>query len=94
MLLVGRLRPKRGVLRAAVGAVEGGFISEMMQMPRKNGMLSAKFKLLVHAPAAEPRLLTAKKPHQPVGIPIAMANPAAPVKNNSESQSNWPQDQI
>ncbi len=83
VLLVGRLRPERGIVGAAVGAVGGVFIGEMMQMPRQNGMLSAKFKLLVHAAAGEARLGPAKKPHQPVGIPVAVANPAAAIKDDA-----------
>src|ERR1700722_19082473 len=82
VLLMGRLHPERGIPGAAIVPVGGVFISKMMQMPRQDGMLSAKFKLLVYAPAAEAALGPAKKPYQPVGIPIAVTNPASTVKND------------
>ena len=83
MLLVGRLRPEPGVAGAAFGAIGRVFISEMMEMPRQNGMPAGKFKLLMHAATGEARLRAAKKAHEPVGIPIAVAYPFLTIKNEA-----------
>ena len=55
----------------------------MLQVPleRMNG--TVYFQPFVHSPANESCLVTKEQPHQPIRIPIPMANPLAPVKRTT-----------